>query len=136
MWLHVLQADALGSRYRRQRTNLVNDKIFDVAWCDIELASPKTLEIGKSRVGAYGNIMGSSQRDRSPHDGWAAGVKAARDVRRRDLGHQYGVLPKIPDPALTDVGVQVDPHACQQYTLVILATRLKPSPGNKLRFSK
>ena len=136
MRLDVLQPNTLCSRDRRQRTNLVNDKILDVARRHIELAASEAREIRKSRVRPYGDVMGSRQRDSGAHYGGTSRVKATRDVGGRDVGHQGRVLPRFPQQPLTYVSIQVYPHACQLYTLVILATRLKPDQGCRLGFSK
>ena len=48
--LDVLQPNTLCGGDRRERADLVNDKIFDIARCHIELAPSEAFEIGKARV--------------------------------------------------------------------------------------
>ena len=131
MRLDVLQPNTLCGRDRPKRTNLVNDKVLDVARRYIKLAASEALEVRKSRVRPYGNVMGSRQRNSGTHYSRPSRVKATCDVGGRDVGHQGRVLPRFPQQPLTYVSIQVYPHACQLYTLVILATELEG-----LRFEK
>jgi hypothetical protein len=110
--LHVLQANALYGRHRRQCADLVDDEILDLARRCLHLAPPEPREVGKTGVRADGDAVLLRQRHRGTHHAWIAGVKSARHVRGGHVRQQDRISAnRVSTERLADVGVQIDARA-------------------------
>ena len=94
MSLHVLKAHPLSSSNRRECSDLIHDEILNLPRRCPNLSSSESSEVRKPGVSTHRNTVLSSQRNRLAHDPWVARVKPTGDVRRRNGGHEKGVLPE------------------------------------------
>ena len=95
-----------------QGSDLVGDKIFDLAGGGLHLAAAEAGEIGESRMSSDGGAVLARKRDRSSHDSGVAGVKSAGHVCRREYGNQRRIVSDfVGAKRLAHVAIQVNLHA-------------------------
>ena len=111
MRLDVRERGAFGGGNARDGGDLVQDKIFRFPGSDVQFAAAEARQIGKAGMGPDRDAVGPGQPDRRAQYGGITGMKAGRDVRRRNRRHEGRVVAERVRPErLADVGVEIDPH--------------------------
>ena len=109
MRLHVRERHAFRGGDRRQRADLIEHQILDLARRRAELPPPESHEVGKPRMRAHRYPGVARQADRLPHHARVAGMKATRHIGGRDTAHHLGIGPEtIGTEGFADVAVEVD----------------------------
>ena len=110
--LHVLQGRARRAREGRERAHLIAMDILDLLRRDFHATPSEAHEIGQARMRAHGHAVLHGELDALAHHVRIAAVKAAGDVGRRDVRHDFFVGSERPaSVALAHVAVDVDVHA-------------------------
>ena len=109
MRLHVRQGNALGPGDRRERTDLVEHEILDLARRGVEIAPAEPDEIGEAGMRADGNPGVARQPNRRPHHRRIPGMKATGHVCRRHAAHDLGVVAEaVRTEGFADVAIEID----------------------------
>ncbi len=109
MGLHMRERHAFRGGDRRQRADLIEHQILDLARRRAQLPPPESHEVGKPRMRAHRDAGVAGQPDGLPHHARIAGMKATRDVGGGDAPHHLGIGPEpIRTEGFADVAVEVD----------------------------
>jgi hypothetical protein len=97
MRFDMLKPQTFGLRDGAQRSNLIKHQIRNLVRVEVHFAAPKTGEIGKRRMRAYGNSVRCGEPNGAAHHRWIARMKPARNAPRRDGASQELVIPRSID---------------------------------------
>jgi hypothetical protein len=103
----MLRPQSDGARRRLERAELIHDKLEDLVIADRDLAPAKVLPIGKPRMRTDCDTTRFRRLQRSAHHHLVAGMRAARDVRRRHERKQFLFMRR----AFAEVRIEIDAQA-------------------------
>src|SRR5688572_27512517 len=104
-----MELRARRAREALDRARLVDDSVVHVLRRDLHRPAAEALDVGKRGMRADSDAMIDREADSLADGGRVTAVEAARDVRRSDVRHDFGISAHLPGAvAFTHVAIEID----------------------------